>query len=218
MYRNKLLAQFQTAVLVAAWVTAWPVSAMQVDPATGFAGLLLEPAKLLTTRDLLTHNGDVIRFPHAVSGRLQLVFFGYTHCPDVCPATLLKVKALKHDLGAIADELDFYLVTVDPARDPPPQLKRFVAYYDPALTGITGDPHAVQELQNDFGVLTRKFQGRSALTYTMEHSVFLYLLDQQGRLRLMFPASTTVAAMRHDISRLLNEEKAKAKVVEAGDK
>lgn len=207
-----------TGLLAGVCAIAWPALAARIDPATGFAGLLLEPAKLLTTRDLRTHEGSVIRFPHAANSHLQLVFFGYTNCPDVCPATLHKIKALKHDLGDLAGAVEFYLVTVDPTRDPPAQLKKFVAYYDPELIGITGDPHAVQALQNEFGVLTRKFQGRSALTYTMEHSVFLYLLDQQGRLRLMFPASATVADMRHDIERLLTEQRGRAKIVGAGDK
>jgi len=185
---------------------AWGATAAQGDLDTGFAGLLLEPAKTLTARALLTHDGSAIRFPRAAAGRLQIVFFGYTHCPDVCPATLYKIKQLKNNLGEFSGAVDFYLVTVDPVRDTPAQLKQFVAFYDPGLTGITGEPKAVQALQNELGVQTRKFQGKSALTYTLEHSVFLYLLDQQGKLKLMFPASASIDAMRHDIGRLLTKQ------------
>jgi len=190
-------------VLVSTVLMAVALPAAPADPDSGYDGLLVEPAKVLAARNLVTQDGAPMRFPRADRGRLQLVFFGYANCPDVCPATMHKVKALKAALGEAAGALDFYIVSVDPARDTPAQLKEFLARYDPSVTGLTGETREVQALQNEFGVLTRKFQGKSAFAYTMQHSVFLYLLDRQGRLRVMYPASAPIDAIRRDITRLL---------------
>jgi len=199
---NRLTAAARVLAAAGMCALLWAGAAARADTASGFEGLLLEPPKAVAAQDLVTHNGAAIRFPRTDSGRLQLVFFGYASCPDVCPATLHKVKALKAGLGELANTVDFFLVSIDPARDKPAELKKFVTFFDPAVTGITGDPRAVKALENEFGVLTRKFQGKSAFAYTLEHSVFLYLLDPQGRLLVMYPASAPVAAMASDIRKL----------------
>ena len=168
---------------------------------SGFEGLLVEPAKKLSPQPLLNHAGKLIDFPES-NGHMKFVFFGYTSCPDVCPMTMQKVKSLIHKLGEQADDLDFYFVSIDPQRDSANQLKHFVTYYDPRITGITGKPRSLKALENEFGILTRKFQGKSAFAYTLEHSVFIYLLDRQGYLRVMYPASSSVSAIINDIERL----------------
>jgi protein SCO1/2 len=81
-------------------------------------------------------------------------------------------------------------------------LTPLTSYYDKSITGLTGKPRSIKALENEFGILTRKFQGKSAFAYTLEHSVFIYLLDEQGRLRVMYPASTPVNAIISDIELL----------------
>jgi protein SCO1/2 len=168
---------------------------------SGYQGLLVEPAKVLNSQSLTDHMGRPVNFPEN-NGRMKLVFFGYTSCPDVCPMTLQRVKKLIKELGDTANELDFSFISIDPLRDNTAQLKHFVTYYDSRITGITGDPRAIKALENEFGILTRKFQGKSAFAYTLEHSVFLYLLNQEGQLRIMYPASMSVDAIIKDIEQL----------------
>ncbi len=115
---------------------------------------------------------------------------------------VIKEKQLIKKLGPTVDKLEYYFVSIDPQRDNTEQLKHFVSYYDKSITGLTGKPRSIKALENEFGILTRKFQGKSAFAYTLEHSVFIYLLDEQGRLRVMYPASTPVNAIISDIELL----------------
>ena len=170
---------------------------------SGYEGLLVEPAKKLSPQPLTNHEGKHVDLPVS-NGHMKFVFFGYTGCPDVCPMTLQKIKTLIRKLGEEANDLDFYFVSIDPQRDSTDQLKSFVSYYDPKITGITGEPRSIKALENEFGILTRRFQGKSAFAYTLEHSVFIYLLDSQGYLRVMYPASIPVGAIINDIERLKN--------------
>jgi protein SCO1/2 len=168
---------------------------------SGYQGLLVEPAKALKPQSLIDHTGKPVNFPEH-NGRMKLVFFGYSSCPDVCPMTLQRVKSLIHKLGEGADDLEFCFVSIDPLRDNTEQLKHFVTYYDSRITGITGDARAIKALENEFGILTRKFQGKTAFAYTLEHSVFLYLLNEEGQLRIMYPATMPVDAIINDIELL----------------
>jgi protein SCO1/2 len=168
---------------------------------SGYQGLLVEPAKVIHPQAMMDHRGDAVDFPQR-NERMKLVFFGYSSCPDVCPMTLQKVKSLMHRLGEAANDLEFCFVSIDPQRDNSDQLNHFVSYYDPRITGFTGEPRAIKALENEFGILTRKFQGKSAFAYTLEHSVFLYLLNGEGQLRLMYPATAPVDDIIRDIELL----------------
>ena len=192
-------SQAVKAVIVFAAMLLFNLAGHAAD--SGYEGLLVEPAKKLSPQPLMNHEGSPVDFPVS-NGHMKFVFFGYTGCPDVCPMTLQKVKTLIRKLGEEADDLDFYFVSIDPQRDRTDQLKNFVSYYDPRITGITGEPRSIKALENEFGILTRRFQGKSAFAYTLEHSVFIYLLDRQGYLRVMYPASVSVSAIINDIERL----------------
>lgn len=168
---------------------------------SGFQGLLIEPAKSLKLQSMINHEGQSIDFPQN-NGHMKFVFFGYTSCPDICPMTLRKIKRLISKLGPTANDLEYYFVSIDPQRDEAKNLKQFVNYYDKKITGITGHPRAIKALENEFGILTRKFQGKSAFAYTLEHSVFIYLLDNQGQLRVMYPGNTTVKSIIKDVELL----------------
>jgi protein SCO1/2 len=173
---------------------------------SGYQGLLVEPAKILKAQMMIDHKGQSISFPQK-NGNMKFVFFGYTSCPDVCPMTLSKIKLLIKELGPEAKDVEYYFVSIDPQRDNTSQLKHFVSYYDKNITGITGNPRAIKALENEFGILTRKFQGKSAFAYTLEHSVFIYLLDRQGRLRVMYPASASTKSIIKDIELLRKNNK-----------
>lgn len=184
----------------------WIIAALTASTATAadYEGLLVEPAKTLQRHDLIDHDGQVRAFP-VKNGKPQLVFFGFSHCPDVCPTALQKVAAVLKNLGDDAARLETVFITIDPERDRPANLKTFVARFHPTLTGLTGTPENIKKVENDFGVLTRKVKGKAALAYNMDHSVFVYLLNTAGQVRLMYPASAQPAAITKDIQRLLRE-------------
>ena len=168
---------------------------------TGYQGVLLSPVKSIQAHDLIDADGKSIAFPEA-EGKYQLVFFGYTSCPDICPMTLQKVKQVINSLEN-RSEINFYFISIDGDRDKPDQIKQFVEYFHPDIKGLTGSIHNVKKVEKEFGILTRKFQGKTAFAYKLEHSVFMYLLDRQGKLMLMYPGSTTTAQMTSDLKQLL---------------
>lgn len=164
-------------------------------------GLRVEPPRAIAAQPLLDHDGRSMRFPAARAG-WQLAFFGYTHCPDVCPITLHKTRMLLDSLGPDAFRLQILFLSVDTTRDDPAAVKQFVTRHDPRILGLTGDVENMQQVANGFGVLTRRFQGKTALAYTLEHSSFLYLIDPQGRVRMMYPATADFQDIASDLRQL----------------
>ena len=193
--------QIMNALLIALlYLLCRPAPLFAVD--TGYEGLLVEPAKLMQDHSLTDHNGKIFAFPQR-DKKLQLAFFGYTSCPDVCPITMHKVTSVIKSLGKQSDEVEFVFISIDNIRDKPNMLKGFVNYFHPSIIGLTGTPHSIKAIEKDFGLLTRKFQGETAFAYTMQHSVFMYLVDNQGRLKLMYPASISPKQIVKDVQKLL---------------
>jgi protein SCO1 len=152
---------------------------------------------------LTDHNGQ----PRSVAdfrGKVVGIFFGYTNCPDVCPTTLADVAAARKLLGADAERLQGIMVTVDPQRDTPQVLKQYVTAFDPSFLGLYGDDAALKKATQDFKVYWEVREGRTPETYTVNHSGFLYVLDREGRPRLLFPPGTAPAVMAADIRVLLD--------------
>jgi len=170
-----------------------------------YKGLLLNPAKQIKTYPLIDHDGKTVAFPES-NGKYQLIFFGYTSCPDICPITLHKIKQVIQSLEQ-QDRVNFNFVSIDVERDTPAQLKAFVTYFHPKITGFTGNIHDIKAVEKEFGILTRKFQGTSALAYKLEHSVFMYLLDPDGKLLLMYPGSTMPNQIVSDLNLLLSQKR-----------
>lgn len=170
-------------------------------PAHSLNGLSVEPPRTLAQTVLVDHEGRATRLPLA-SDTWQLVAFGYTHCPDVCPMTLHKVAMLLRQLGPKAEKVRGVFVSIDGQRDDAERMKEFVARFDARLVGLTGTPEATVAAANAFGVLTRRFQGKTALAYTLSHSSLLYLVDPQGRLRYVYPEQATPAQIAQDLERI----------------
>jgi len=187
-------------------VVVWICNSTAYATESGYQGLLVEPAKSLSPQSMVDHKGQAINFPQK-NGNMKFVFFGYTSCPDVCPMTLNKMKRLIKRIGPEVEDLEYFFVSIDPQRDNTKQLEHFVSYYDKNITGITGDPRAIKAIENEFGILTRKFQGKSAFAYTLEHSVFIYLLDRKGQLRVMYPASASIKSIIKDVELLRKSDR-----------
>ena len=116
---------------------------------------------------------------HDLKGRPFLVFFGYTNCPDFCPATLFDVSEVLRALGPDADRINALFITVDPERDTPEKLKDYLSSFDPHLTALTGSPEAIAAVTKAYRAPVRKVP--QADGYTMDHPIIVYLMDKEGR-------------------------------------
>jgi protein SCO1/2 len=124
------------------------------------------------------------------AGRPFLVFFGFTHCPDVCPTTLFEVSEVMTRLGKDADRVGALFVTVDPERDTPGKLKDYLSSFDPHVRGLTGNETAVAAMQRAYRVYAKKVPLDGG-GYTMDHSALVYLMDKQGRFVAPFKLKRT---------------------------
>jgi len=134
-------------------------------------------------------------------GLVVIVYFGYTHCPDLCPTELLKLSQVLQRLGAAASQVRVLFISLDPERDSPELLARYVAAFDPALIGLTGSAAQINAAAARFAVQFAKVpQGED---YTIDHSTGAYVLDRSGRLRLVGTENTSIADWVHDLQLLV---------------
>jgi protein SCO1/2 len=117
-------------------------------------------------------------------GKAVVIFFGFTHCPDVCPTTLAAMRAVLEQLGGDAQRVQVLFVTVDPERDNQELLAQYVPSFHPSFIGLYGDAEATARVAKDFKVFYQKVPGTTPGSYTMDHSAGSYVFDPQGRLRL----------------------------------
>jgi len=137
-----------------------------------------------------------------LKGRPFLVFFGFTHCPDVCPTTLFEVSEILRSLGRDADRTRALFITVDPERDTPAVMKDYLSSFDPHLAGLTGDAAAIAAVAKAYRVYYKKVpldQGG----YTMDHTAIVYLMDKDGRFVAPFSLKRTTEAAAADLRRYL---------------
>ena len=139
------------------------------------------------------------------AGKVVVVFFGYTQCPDVCPTSMSELAEVKQALGADGERVQGIFVTVDPERDTPEVLKAYMASFDPSFLALRGTPEELAAVAKDFKIYYKKVDGKTPTSYTMDHSAATYLYDPQGRLRLYARYGTPVDAMTADIQALLKQ-------------
>lgn len=151
---------------------------------------------------LTDHNGQV-RTLADFRGRIVALFFGYTHCPDVCPTTLSDFALALRELGEDGKRVQVLFVTVDPERDPPELLAKYVPSFNPGFLGLYTDPVSLAALAKDFKVVYQKNTGSSAKNYLIDHSAGTYVYDASGRLRLLIPYGSGPRDIAHDLRALL---------------
>ena len=150
---------------------------------------------------LIDHNGK----PRTLAdfrGKVVVIFFGFTHCPDVCPTTLAVLAQVAKELGADAEKMQVLFVTVDPERDTPELLRQYVPSFNPDFLGLYGDAAATARTAKAFKIFYQK-QPLPGGSYSIDHSAGTYVLDQQGRLRLFAQYGAGAPALLHDIRILL---------------
>lgn len=137
-------------------------------------------APVVATFELADHEGRAVSQADLL-GRPTVVFFGFTYCPDVCPTTLTSLSALLGKMGADADRLGVFFVTVDPERDTAKALKDYLSSFDPRIRGLTGATEQIAALARPLGVFFARSDSNGG-GYTMDHTASVFLLDAQGRL------------------------------------
>ena len=136
-------------------------------------------------------------------GKLVVVFFGYTHCPDICAPTLAKLAGLRKSLGSDAERVQVFFITVDPAHDTVPQLADFVPKFDPSFIGLTGKPDEIAAAVREYKVVAVPQGAAGSTSVPIDHSGTVFVKDGAGAMRLLWRSDTSVADMEHDVRLLL---------------
>lgn len=152
------------------------------------------------TLELADHTGKVRRLED-FRGKAVVLFFGFTQCPDVCPTTLVDVSNEVKKLGKDSERVQVLLVTVDPERDTPEVLAKYVTAFDPRFIGLRGDLEATQRVAKEFKIYFEK--RKSGSSYTVDHSAHSYVIDPQGRLRLLVRPERIGSDLEEDLRTLL---------------
>jgi len=152
--------------------------------------------------ELSDHNGQ-LRHLSDFAGKVVVMFFGHTQCPDVCPATMIELAQVKKLLGNDGERLQALFVTLDPERDTPELLKAYMVNFDPMFLALRPTPEQLPALAKDFKIYYKKVAGKSADSYTMDHSAGSYIFDTKGQLRLFTRYGSGAPVLAADIAQLL---------------
>lgn len=148
---------------------------------------------------LTDQNGKTIT-DKDLKGRPFLIFFGFTHCPDICPTALFEMSEILTKLGPDADKINALFVTVDPERDTPAKLKDYLSSFDPHLRGVTGNTDALEKMLKSYRVYYKKVPLKDG-DYTMDHTALVYLMDKDGRFVAPFNIKRPPEAAAEDLKR-----------------
>jgi protein SCO1/2 len=182
-----------------------------------------EPAKIPPSEAREFHGKEAISLPDSThfrlidangekrtladwKGKIVLLFFGYTHCPDACPTTLFRAAQVMDILGREAAQVQVLFVSLDPTRDTPDVLKAYASAFHPSFQGLSVAPEDLPSLAQTFRIIYRTQSGADAKSYSIDHSVHTYVYDTQNRLRLSIPYQATPEEMAEDIKTLLAEQ------------
>ncbi len=170
--------------------------------APSFNGIDITGAAYAQQLDLPDTDGR-LRHLSDFKGKVVVVFFGYTQCPDVCPTTMLELAQVKQALGADGERVQGVFVTIDPARDTPSVLKAYVQNFSPDFIALRGSDEQTQAAAKAFKVFYAKVPGDTPGGYTMDHTAGSFVFDPQGRVRLFTRYGAGAEALTHDLKLLL---------------
>lgn len=180
------------------------LSAVFLSQPYSLVGSVIDPPVPAPPIILSSSHGDVFSLQDQ-HGKLVLIFFGYTFCPDVCPTTLVEMMQVKKKLGKLADNVEFVFITVDPKRDTQEQLTRYLKSFDPSFYGLSGDQDTLSQVWKDYGVFREELISEGLSGYLVDHSSRLYLIDQVGNLRATYLFETPVDDIVGDLKFLLKQ-------------
>lgn len=172
--------------------------------ASGFSGIDITGADYAKDFSLTDQNGQA-RTLADFKGKVVVIFFGYTQCPDVCPTSMGELAQAKQLLGPQGEKLQGLFISVDPARDTPAVMKEYMASFDPSFLALYTSAEKLPELAKAFKVYYKKVDGKTPTSYTMDHSAGSYVYDTQGRVRLYHRYGSGAPALAGDVKKLLGE-------------
>jgi protein SCO1/2 len=200
--RRRLLALSATVALGAGLAACDRLGLSAAPAKASFQGVDITGGNYGRTLDLLDPDGKP-RSLAEFKGKVVVVFFGYTQCPDVCPSTMAELAQVKKALGAAGEKVQGVFVTVDPERDTPEVLKAYMASFDPAFVALRGTPEQTAAAAKEFKVFYAKVPGKTAGSYTMDHTAGSYVFDPAGRVRLFVRYGAGAQALGADLGALL---------------
>jgi protein SCO1/2 len=170
-----------------------------------FRAGVFDPPRAAPEFELPGSNGSPVTLGQ-YRGKVVALAFGFTYCPRICPVTLANLARVFETLGAAAAEVQVVFVSVDPERDTPQRMREYLSFFNPAFVGATGTPQQLAAVQREFGISAKKAVSQDEkLGYEVHHSSFVYLIDRDGRLRLLMPFGKTADDLAHDIGLLLKQ-------------
>jgi len=193
----KTLNLFVGLALVAALAACEPRTTQPTFHATDITG-----ATFARDFSVTDHNGQPRKLAD-FRGKLVALFFGYTHCPDVCPTTMTDLAAAIKSLGPDGNKVQVLFVTVDPERDTATLLKQYVPAFHPAFLGLRPTPEQLKLLAAEYKVVFQKNPGLNQGNYLMDHSAATFIYDSQGRVRLLMPYGSSAELIARDLETLL---------------
>lgn len=169
-----------------------------------YLGSLINPATPAADFVLTDQNGSPFRLADQ-KGKVVLLFFGYTHCTDVCPVTLAEFLQIRSALDTREQAIGFVFITVDPERDSADVLAKYIDSFDPSFFGLTGSMSSLESVWSNYGVYRLVNNENGSTDYTVDHSTRIYVVDQNGNLKLTYPYGFEVQKVIQDLQHLLGK-------------
>jgi protein SCO1/2 len=202
--RMRVLGAAAALLLAAGCGEKGSSSAVGGGPKASFKSIDITGAEYARKLELPDPDGKT-RSLNEFKGKVVVVFFGYTQCPDVCPTTMAELSQVRRALGPDGDRVQGIFVTVDPARDTAPVLKAYVDHFNAGFVGLRGNAEQTQVAAREFKVFFAKVPGKTESSYTVDHTAGAYVFDTQGRIRLFSRYGAGPKALEDDIRALLKE-------------
>jgi protein SCO1/2 len=187
-----IIAAFAGSLVVGLVIMLWAVGGLRA---------VTSPAAIGGPFQLTDQAGQAVTEKN-LQGKPSLIFFGFTHCPDVCPTSLFEISEVLKAMGTDADKVNAWFVSVDPERDTAAAMKDYLSSFDPHLKGLTGEPAAVAKVISAYRVYARKVPLKDG-DYTMDHTALIYLMDRDGNFVAPFNLKRTPEEAAKDLKRYL---------------
>jgi protein SCO1/2 len=166
-----------------------------------FTGSDMSKYNLVSSFELMSHNGEITTTDE-FKGSVVALFFGFTHCPDICPTSMQELKLIKKNLGPLAENFQVLFITLDPERDNQNLLKQYVPSFDESFIGLTGTEDQITKIASQYKIFHKKVGEGQA--YTIDHSSAIYVLDKNGLIKVRYPYGSDVKGMTKDIKYLIS--------------
>jgi protein SCO1 len=188
-------------VIATAFAASLVVGLLIVFWAMGGVSKVAQPAAIGGPFQLTDQHGKAVTDKN-LKGKPTLIFFGYTHCPDVCPTSLFEISEVLRAMGKDADKVNAVFISVDPERDTPTTMKDYLSSFDPHLEGLSGDPAETAKVITSYRVYAKKVPTKDG-DYTMDHTALIYLMDRDGRFVSPFNLKRTPEEAAAELKRYL---------------